>query len=540
MIATTTTTKITATITTVSMITTNSRIGGKKPSGLILPTMGILETVPCVKMHHTSHRTLHCQVSDLQQGERKLEDIPIVRDFPKIFPKNLSGLPPLRQVEFRIDLILGATPVAKSLYCLAPTEMQELSNQLQELQDKDYRELNKLTVKNRYPLPRINDLFSKIYLHSGYHQLRVHEDDIPKTVFRTQYGHFEFTVMPFGLTNAPAVFMDLMNRVCYYQRFIANFSTIAKPLTSLTQKNKKFDWGEEQEEAFQTLKDKLYNAPILTLPDGPDDFMLKIHEKNYTTYDLELGAVLFVLKIWRRYLYGTKSIIYTDHRSLQHIFDQKELNMHQRRWIELFNDYDNEILYHPGKANVVDDALSKKERVNPRLDKSMERKGNGGLYFVGRIWVPSTCNVRTLIMDEAHTMTYSVHPGVDKMYYDLRYMYWWPGMKKDIAMYVSKCLTSSKVKAEHQKPSGLLQQPEIPKWKWEKITMDFITKFPRTSSGHDKIWVIVVRMTTSAHFLAIREDYKMEKLARIYINEIVARHGVPVSIIFDRDSQFTS
>ncbi|GJW60041.1 putative reverse transcriptase domain-containing protein [Tanacetum coccineum] len=143
-------------------------------------------------------------------------------------------------------------------------------------------------------------------------------------------------------------------------------------------------------------------------------------------------------------------------------------------------------------------------------------------------------------MNEAHATRYSVHPGADKMYYDLRGLYWWPGMKKDIAMYVSKCLTCSKVKAEHQKPSGLLQQPEIPEWKWENITMDFINKLPQTSSGHDSIWVIVDRLTKSAHFLAIREDYKIERLARLYINEIVARHGVPVSIISDRDSYFTS
>ncbi|GJX08939.1 putative nucleotidyltransferase, ribonuclease H [Tanacetum coccineum] len=411
-------------------------------------------------------------------NEPTLSDIPIVRDFEDVFPDDLSGLPPQRQVEFHIDLIPGATPVAKSPYRLAPSEMQELSEQLQELQDKgfirpshspwgapvlfvkkkdgsfrmciDYRELNKLTIKNRYPLPRIDDLFdqlqgaryfSKIDLRSGYHQLRVHDDDISKTAFRTRYGHFEFTVMPFGLTNAPAVFMDLMNRVCkpyldkfvivfiddiliysktkedhenhlrlmldllrkeklyakfskcefwlqevhflghvvnhdgihvdpskieavkswkapttpsevrsflglagYYRRFIENFSKIAKPLTSLTQKNQKYEWGEKQEEAFQTLKDNLCNAPILSLPDGVEDFVvycdasnqglgcvlmqrdkviayasrqLKSHEKNYTTHDLELGAVVFALKIWRHYLYGTKSVIYTDHKSLQ-------------------------------------------------------------------------------------------------------------------------------------------------------------------------------------------------------------------------------
>ncbi|GJV88598.1 putative reverse transcriptase domain-containing protein [Tanacetum coccineum] len=360
----------------------------------------------------------------------------------------------------------------------------------------DYRELNKLTIKNHYLLPRIDDLFdqlqgtccfSKIDLRSGYHQLRVREEDIPKTAFRTRYKHFEFTVMPFGLTNVPTIFMDLMNcfskpyldkfvivfiddiliyskseeehevhlktildllqkeklyakfSKCefwlqevqflghvvnhdgihvdpskvesvknwktpessteirsflglagYYRRFIENFSKIAKPLTLLTQKNKTYVWGDKQDEAFQILKEKLCNAPVLALPDGPDDFVvycdaskqgfgcvlmqrgkviayasrqLKKHEKNYTTHDLELGAVVFALKIWRHYLYGTKSVIYTDHQSLQYIFDQKDLNMRQRRWIELLSDYECEIKYHPGKANVVADALSRKERL---------------------------------------------------------------------------------------------------------------------------------------------------------------------------------
>ncbi|GKC64339.1 putative reverse transcriptase domain-containing protein [Tanacetum coccineum] len=400
-------------------------------------------------------------------GVKKQEEIVVVRDFPEVFPDDLSGLPPIREIEFQIELIPGATPVAKSPYRLAPSELEELSGQLKELQDKgfirpssspwgasvlfvkkkdgsfrmciDYRELNKLTVKNRYLLPRIDDLFdqlqgsqffSKIDLRYGYHQLRVHEDDILKTAFRTCYGHFEFTVMPFGLTNAPAEHVEHLRLVLgllkkekpyakfskcefwlrevqflghvingngihvdpskieavknwkaprtptevrsfvglagYYRRFIENFSKIAKSLTILTQKCKIFDWGEEHELAFQTLKDKLCNAPVLALPDGPEDFVLKIHEKNYTTHDLELGAVVFALKICRHYLYGTKSVIYTDHKSLQHIFSQKELNMRQHRWIELFSHYDCEIRYHPGKENVVVDALSRKERVNPK------------------------------------------------------------------------------------------------------------------------------------------------------------------------------
>ncbi|GJU97032.1 putative reverse transcriptase domain-containing protein [Tanacetum coccineum] len=452
----------------------------------------------------------------------------------------------------------------------------------------------------------------------------------------TRYGHFEFTVMPFRLTNAPAVFMDLMNRVCkpYLDKFVIIFIDDILIYSKSKEEHEvhlrgAFPWSRGQPEWYTcgSRKDrgskelgsshfadrsslifrigsKLCDAPILSLPDGVEDFVvycdasnqglggvlmqrnkviayasrqLKIHEKNYTTHDLELGAVVFALKFWRHYLYGTKSVIYTDHKSLQHIFDQKELNMRQRRWIELFSDYECEIRYHPGKANVVADALSRKERVKPKrvramamtihsgvkgmilaaqgeafdqenvmnerlhgLDQQMERKRDGSLYFMDRIWVPLVGGMRTVIMDEAHKSRYSVHPGADKMYYDLRDMYWWPGMKRDIATYVSKCLTCAKVKAEHQRPSGLLQQPEIPEWKWENITMDFITKLPRTRNGHDAIWVVVDRLTKSAHFLAVREDYSTEKLARLYTDEIIARHGVPVSIISDRDARFTS
>ncbi|GJS34814.1 reverse transcriptase domain-containing protein [Tanacetum coccineum] len=174
------------------------------------------------------------------------------------------------------------------------------------------------------------------------------------------------------------------------------------------------------------------------------------------------------------------------------------------------------------------------------LDEMMECRNDGTLYYLDQIWIPLKGDVRTLIMDEAYKSKYSVHPGANKMYCDLRDRYWWPGMKKDIAVYVSKCLTCLKVKAEHQRPSGLLQQPEITEWKWEKLAMDFVTKLPRTSHGHDSIWVVVDRLTKSAHFLSIREDFKMDRLARLYLDEIVARHGVPVSIISDRDGCFTS
>ncbi|GJY82947.1 reverse transcriptase domain-containing protein [Tanacetum coccineum] len=390
----------------------------------------------------------------------------------------------------------------------------------------------------------------------------------------------------------------------YYRRFIEGFSKIAKPLTKLTQKNKSYIWGEEQESAFQLLKQKLCEAPILALPEGNDNFVvycdaslqglgavlmqrekviayasrqLKPHEENYTTHDLELGAVIFALKIWRHYLYGTKCTVFTDHKSLQHILRQKELNMRQRRWLELLADYDCEICYHPGKANVVADALSRKKRIKPLrvraliltvhpklpsqileaqnealkeenvknenlrgMDKSFEIRPDGTRCIKNRSWLPLFGGLRDLIMHESHKSKYSIHPGSDKMYHDLKKLYWWPNMKAIIAEYVSKCLTCSRVKAECQKPSGLLVQPEIPMWKWERITMDFVTKLPKTSTGHDAIWVIVDRLTKSAHFIPIRATDSMETLTRLYIKEIVSRHGVPISIISDRDSHFTS
>nr|GEV60478.1 putative reverse transcriptase domain-containing protein [Tanacetum cinerariifolium] len=424
-------------------------------------------------LFNTAHITTK-EAKDKSEGKR-LEDMPIVRDFPEVFPEDLSGIPPARQVKFQIDLVPGAAPVARAPYRLAPSEMKELTEQLQELADKgfirpssspwgapvlfvkkkdgsfrmciDYCDLNKLTVKNRYPLPIIDDLFdqlqgssvySKIDLRSGYHQLRVREEDILKTAFRMLFGHYEF------------------------QKVIAYASR-----------------------------------------------QLKIHEKNYTTHNLELRDVVFALKMWRHYLYGTRCTVFTDQKSLQHILDQKEFNMRQRRWLELLSDYDCDIRYHPGKANVVVDALSRKERSRPlrvralvmtmglnlpkkileaqtealkpanlsaedvggmlRKDltkEKLEPRADVALCLNNKSWVSCFGDLRTLIMHESHKSKYSIHPGSDKMYQDLKHLYWWHNMKTNIATYVSKCLTCSKIKAEHQKPS----EPTIPSQSHSVIT----------------------------------------------------------------------
>ncbi|GJZ50325.1 putative reverse transcriptase domain-containing protein [Tanacetum coccineum] len=246
--------------------------------------------------------------------------------------------------------------------------------------------------------------------------------------------------------------------------------------------------------------------------------------KKTKPHDLELGAVVFALKIWRHYLYGTKCTVFTDHKSLQHILDQKELNMRQRRWLELLADYDYEICYHLRKANVVADALSGKERIKPLraikeenikaenlrgIDKAFEIRPDGTRCIKNRSWLPLFGNLRDLIMHESHKSKYSIHPGSDKINQDLKKFYWWPNMKEIIAEY-------------------------------ERITMDFVTKLPKTSNGHDTIRVIVDRLTKSAHFIPTRETDSMETLTRLYIKEIVSRHGVPISIISDPNNHFTS
>nr|GEY36888.1 reverse transcriptase domain-containing protein [Tanacetum cinerariifolium] len=361
--------------------------------------------------------------------------------------------------------------------------------------------------------------------------------------------------MPFGLTNTPAVFMDHMNRVC--KPYLDKFMIIFIDDILIYSKNEK-EHKEHLKAILKLLKKEKF-VTIMAFPEGSEDFVIYCDASHKG-----LGAVLMQRE--------------------KHILDQKELNMRQQCWLELLSDYDCNICYHPRKANVVADALSCKGRIEPlrvralvitigldlprqileaqiealkpeNLEKEdvdgmirkdipkekLEPRADGTLCLNGRSWLPCYGDLRSVIMYESHKSKYYVYLDSYKMYQNMKKLYWWPNMKANIATYVSKCLTCTKVNAEHQRPSGLLVQPTIPEWKWDNITMDFITKLPKSSQGFDAIWVIVDRITKSAYFLPIRENDPLDKMARLYLNRIVARHGIPVSIIYDLgEAQLTS
>ncbi|KAL8114656.1 hypothetical protein AgCh_021499 [Apium graveolens] len=547
-------------------------------------------------------------IADTKKEVPNIQDIPLVNEFEDVFPENLPGVPPEREIEFAIELAPGTAPVSKAPYRLAPVEMKELASQLQESLDNgmirpsvspwgvpvlfvkkkdgsmrlfiDYRELNKLTIKNRLTnapaafMDLMNRVFKKyldicvivfiddIMIYSKKEQEHAEHLRIVLEILRNEKLYAKFSKCKFWLREVrflghvvsskgflvdPAkieavsnwerpttpievrIFVDLAG---YYRRFVQDFAKIAGPLTRLTQKAEKFVWTEKCEESFQELKRRLVSAPVLALPDGKGEFViysdtslkglgcvlmhhdkviayasrqLKEYESRYPKHDLELAAIVFSLKIWRHYLYGEKCEIYTDHKSLKYIFTQKELNMRHRRWLELIKDYDCEILYHPGKANVVADALSRKERLKMIMtleelikefekmeideQKMSEERGTltgeevkcekdekGIMRYASRIWIPNVQELKDELLHEGHNSRYSIHPG----------------------------------------------------------------SLPRTKTNHDAIWVIIARLTKSARFLSINERYTVDKLVDIYLKEIVVRHDVPVAIVSDRDPRFNS
>ncbi|XP_073061867.1 uncharacterized protein [Primulina eburnea] len=522
--------------------------------------MPLVSAIEMNRLLDSGHEGFLVYAVDLSQDERRISDIPVVREFPDVFPEEIPGFPPEREVEFSFELMPGTEPISRAPYRLAPVELKELKEKLQDL--------------------------------LKYHQVRVRQEDVPKTAFRTRYGHFEFlseeehakhlrivlrilqkkqlyaklskcefwldrvvflghVISQHGIsvdpskveavlnwarpTNVPEI-RSFMGLAGYYRRFIENFSKIARPITQLTQKNQRFIWSDECESSFVELKKRLTSAAVLTIPSGSGGFVvctdasnrglgcvlmqhgrvvaygsrqLKPHESKYPVHDLELAAIVFALKIWRHYLFGEQFVIYCDHKSLKYLFSKSDLNMRQRHCMDLLKDYDCEIQYHPGKVNIIVDALSRKvvdvnissihvfklredictsgldfqiqgnavsvsqisvepelihivksaQKTDERVLKSYELVSQGhqsgfsiysddSLWLNGRLVVPDIPELRTTILKEAHCTRYSIHPGERKMYHILRPQFWWKNMKKGVAEFMSRCMICQQVKAE--------------------------------------------------------------------------------------------
>ncbi|KAA3461825.1 DNA/RNA polymerases superfamily protein [Gossypium australe] len=525
------------------------------------------------------YETYFAYVIDSKESEKKIESVPVVCEFSDVFPEELPGLPPIWEVEFGINLLPDTTPISIAPYSMATIELKELKSQLQELTDRGFAiqifspwGAPVLFVKKKDGTMRMcidyrDTVFSKIDLRSGYYQLRVKDLDIPKTAFRKRYRHYEFLVMPFGLTNAPAVFMDLMNRIFrpYLDRFVVVFiddiliyswdetdhaehlrivlqtlrekqlyakfskcefwlhevsflghivsasgirvdpSKISAILDWKPPKNvfevrsflglagyyhrfvKGFDWSDKCQKSFDQLKTLLTEAPVLVQPELGKEFVI------YSDASLNgLGCVL-----------------------MQE--GKKDLNLRQRRWLELLKHYELVIDYHPGKANVVADALSRKSLFALRASNAQLDLSNNSFIC------DAQKSDNELLVKRAQCDT--------NFEFEFR---------RDISNFISKCIICQQVKVKHQVLSGLLQPILIPEWKWDRVTMDFVSGLPLTSRKKDAIWVIVDRLTKSAHFIPVRSNYSLERLADLYIFEIVRLHGVALSIVSDRDLRFTS
>ncbi|KAA0046147.1 ty3-gypsy retrotransposon protein [Cucumis melo var. makuwa] len=488
----------------------------------------VISAMRATKLLSRGTLSILASVVDTREVDVSLSSELVVRDYPDVFPEELSGLPPHREIEFAIELEPGTVPISRAPYRMAPTELKELKVQLQELFDKgfiwpsvspwgapvlfvkkkdgsmrlciDYRELNKVTIKNKYLLSRIDDLFDQLQGATMFSKSTFVFMDLTNRVFRefldtfvivfiddiliyskTETEHEEHLRMVLETLGANKLYAKFLK--CYYRRFMENFSRIATPLTQLSRKRSPFVWS-------KACKVVAYASR-----------QLKSHEQDYPTHDLYL----------------------------KYFFTQKELNVRHRRWPELVKDYDCEILYHPGKANVVADAFSRKPTLRQKIIDTQSNdpylvdkrclaeagqavefsiSSDGGLLFERHLCVPTDNAVETELLSEAHSSPFSMHPGSAKMYQDLKRVYWWRNMKREVAEFVSKCLVCQQVKAPRQKPVV--------------------------------IWVVVDRLTKSPHFILGKSTYTASKWTQLYMSEIVRLHGVPVSIVSDRDARFTS
>jgi hypothetical protein len=691
--------------------------------------------------------TLVCNSIDSRDKNFTVDKL--LKKYSDVFPDDLpSGLPPTRAIDHKIEIIPGSSPPCSTMYRMSPSELDELKKQLQELiQHKfirpskssygapvlfvkkkdgsmrmciDYRALNKITVKNKYPLPRVDELFdrvrgakyfSKIDLRSGYHQVRIAQEDIEKTAFRTRYGHYEFTVLPFGLTNAPATFMHMMQLIfrdhlddfvivflddiliysksfddhirhvekvlrllranklyaktskCeffkqkisflghvvtadgismeesklkavmdwpapkdiqqlraflglagYYRKFVKSFSSLALPLTELLKKDNGFVWSEKCQQSFNTLKKAVTSAPVLILPDPDVEYVLDCDssgygigaalmqdqgrglqpiafmskklldaEKNYTIREQEMLAIVCACKEWRHYLHGSKFKIVTDHDTLKYIDTQKkQLSPRQHRWAEFMAEFNYEIVYRPGKHNVVADALSrrpdhksitttltelnsvtvskidvessllteiknayKKDKLYKRMEKygykhGYHKEDDGIVYYNDKVYIPNISSIIKLLLHEAHDSNVAGHMGINKTMELLKRNYFWPRMHRHVIKYVNTCSKCQRNKSINRASNGLLQPLPIPTRRWQVITIDFIGPLPRTRNGYDYILVVVDKLSKMVHYIPCHQSVTAEQVARLLMSNVVRYHGLPETIVSDRDRRFVA
>ncbi|GJP39060.1 hypothetical protein CLOM_g23451 [Closterium sp. NIES-68] len=658
----------------------------------------------------------------------------LLKEFQDILPDDLPNeLPPYRTHQHEIVEEPGSKPTFRAPYRLSPTELTDMKKQIEYLLAKglirpstspygapvlftpkpdgslrmciDYRALNKQTIKNKYPIPRIDDLldqlrgatvFSKLDLRSGYWQIRMADNSIHKTAFRTRYGSYEYLVMPFGLTNAPATFQAEMNHILrplldecvvvylddiliysrdmkqhvehlrrvfeilrrerfyvklsksefalekvqflghmvsaqgvhvdpkkieavrtwktpenvkelqqflgfanYYNRFVPQYAKLAAPLTNLLKKNTPYKWETKHQEAVEQLKQALTSAPVLILPDPERDYVIeadasdqavgavlmqdqgnglqpiaylskKLHgaELNYPIHDKEALAIIIAFKAWRCYLEGRRTTVYTDHCSLKYLKTQPNLSRRQVRWIDfLETHFHYDIVYKPGHKNKAD-ALSRPahvaaiqvEGMNPLLKglfthgyaidpeiplaekRHLLQWDSDIAYRKGstKIWVPNYPPLRQLLLEEYHDVLYAGHFGSNKTLTGIAKHYYWPHMADDVQKFVTSCDTCQRMKSSKQKKAGLLQPLPVPEQPWQVVSLDFITGLPPTSSGHDAILVVIDKFSKMGHFIPTHTTARTEETAQLFVRHIISQHGIPTTLISDRDPKFTS
>ncbi|KAJ9527526.1 hypothetical protein QJQ45_025744 [Haematococcus lacustris] len=701
----------------------------------------------------------------------------LINEYHTIFSEELRGLPPTRKVAHTIPLEPGAKPPFRPMYRMSPAELQEVERQIKELLAHDliepssspfgapvlfvtkadgslrmcidYRALNKVTVKNKYPLPRIDQLldrlhgatvFSSLDLQSGYHQIRIQPEDVPKSAFRTPYGHYQFKVLSFGLTNAPATFQAVMNDIfrdnlndfvvvylddilvfsknkaehlkhleivfrilkehelyaklkkcefekselkflghlvgvngvrpdpakiqsikdwpplndvaairsfvglaTYFRMFIQGFAKLVEPLTNLTKKDVTWCWDDKCEEAFQGVKHALSNAPVLSLPDFNKEFQVLCDasvtgigavlmqdkhpiayesrrllpaEVNYTTGEQELLAVVHALKTWRCFLEGVKFRVITDHNPLVYLQTQPNLSKRQTRWSEFLQRFKQlSWEYKPGKINVADplsryppvrvtallmavtrsgtgnakptqqpipaEVVKKPKPKRPAKKKATFevthtelrnsqtpddtynvlltiqegykqdpwfeddhntqnlRLSDSGIWYRDKqVVVPDVPGLRKGILYELHNATTSGHGGLEKTFQAVASHFWWPGMHAFVTAYVRGCQVCQRNKSSTKKPARLLQPLPVPEYPWDSVSMDFVVKLPKSEAGNDSILVVVDRLTKMVHLMAMTEKSGGIQVAKLFFDNVFKLHGMPRTIISDRDTRF--